>query len=190
MLETEGGSTVGIDSETTRQDPKLPWDYAEWRLLHGAMLHLATADHTTPCVLIVDDDPATRLLYAVNLELEGLRVIEASDGSEGLERARDEHPDLILTDVMMPGIDGFGLAEALRGDERTSSIPFIFLSGEITEGRQDRAHEYGALAFLAKPVDVRALASLVAGVFAATRASELPVLLLDEGVEPMSDAAA
>jgi putative two-component system response regulator len=181
---------MGIDSETTRQDPKLPWDYAEWRLLHGAMLHLAAAEHSTPCVLIVDDDPATRLLYALNLELEGLRVLEASDGREGLLRAREEQPDLILTDVMMPGIDGFALAAALRGDERTSSIPFIFLSGEITEGRQDRAHEYGALAFLAKPVDVRALAALVAGVFASTRASTFPLLRPDEGVEPLSDAAA
>jgi putative two-component system response regulator len=190
MLETEGGSTMDTDSEATRQDPKLPWDYAEWRLLHGAMLRLEAAEHPTPCVLIIDDDPATRLLYAVNLELEGLRVIEASDGSAGLDRAREEHPDLILTDVMMPGIDGFALAEALRGDERTSRIPFIFLSGEVTEGRQARAHEYGALAFLAKPVDVRALAALVAGVFASRRASARPMLPRDEGAQPMSDSAA
>jgi CheY-like chemotaxis protein len=189
MLATEGGSTMGIDSETTRQDSTLPWDDAEWRLLHGAMLRLEAAEHSTPCVLVIDDDPATRLLYAINLELEGLRVIEASDGRSGLDRAREERPDLILTDVMMPGIDGFELAEALRADSRTIRIPFIFLSGEVTEGRQARAHAYGALAFLAKPVDVRALAALVAGVFAA-RAGTFPAPLSDEGGHPMSDAAA
>lgn len=180
---------MGIDSGTTRQDPKLPWDYAEWRLLHGAMLHLAASASATPCVLVVDDDPATRLLYALHLELEGLRVIEASNGLTGLALAREKHPDLILTDVMMPGIDGFELAEALRADDETRRIPFIFLSGEITEGRQARAHEYGALAFLAKPVDVQALAALVAGVFAATRAA-LSIPSRDDEAQPMSDSAA
>ena len=71
---------------------------------------------------------------------------------------------------MMPGLDGFELAEALRRDARTRRIPFIFLSGEVTAGLEARAHELGALAFLTKPVDVQALASLVAGVFASRRA--------------------
>ena len=74
-------------------------------------------------VLIVDDDPAIRLLCAVNLEIEGLVVLEAADGKRGLEQARSEHPDLVVTDVMMPGFSGFDLAEALRRDERTREIP-------------------------------------------------------------------
>jgi len=73
-----------------------------------------TDDRAPPCVLIVDDDPATRMLCSVNLQLEGLRVLEATDGHHGLERARFESPDLVLTDVTMPGLDGFQLAEALR----------------------------------------------------------------------------
>jgi CheY-like chemotaxis protein len=180
---------MDTDSETTRPDPMLPWDFAEWRLLHGAMLHLEAAAQSTPCVLVVDDDPATRLLYAANLELEGLRVIEASDGRTGLARAREELPDLILTDVMMPGINGFELAAALREDEQTRRIPFIFLSGEITEGRQARAHDYGALAFLAKPVDLRALAALISGVFAVA-STAAPSVLLDEGAQTIGDSAA
>ena len=81
-------------------------------------------------VLVVDDDPAMRLLCAINLELEGLVVLEAEDGLSALARARAEKPDLVVTDVSMPRLDGFGLAEALRRDRRTRRIPLVFLSGE------------------------------------------------------------
>jgi two-component system, chemotaxis family, chemotaxis protein CheY len=127
---------------------------------------LAGDDGGPPCVLIVDDDPATRLLCSINLQLEGLRVLEAADGRRGLARARFERPDLVLTDVKMPGLDGFQLAEALRLDERTRQIPLIFLSGETTAAHETRAHEAGALAYVTKPFDPPALASLVAGVLA------------------------
>jgi CheY-like chemotaxis protein len=179
---------VDTACETAPPDPTQPWDCVEWDHLQGAMFRIEASAQLTPCVLIVDDDPATRLLYAANLELEGLRVIEASDGRAGLARAREEHPDLILTDVMMPGIDGFALAEELRGDERTSRIPLIFLSGEVTQGREARAHEYGALAFLAKPVDVQALASLVASVFAAAREAA-PLGVAGESAVPAGESA-
>jgi CheY-like chemotaxis protein len=114
-------------------------------------------------VLIVDDDPAIRLLCAVNLEIEGLVVLEAADGKRGLEQARSERPDLVVTDVMMPGFSGFDLAEALRSDTRTRAIPLIFLSGEAEPANADRARRLGALAYLTKPFDPPALASLVAG---------------------------
>jgi two-component system chemotaxis response regulator CheY len=113
-------------------------------------------------VLIVDDDPAIRMLCAVNLEIEGLVVLEAADGRLALEQARSERPDLVVTDVMMPGLDGFELAEALRRDERTREIPLIFLSSEAAPANAERARELGALAYLTKPFDPPALASLVA----------------------------
>jgi two-component system chemotaxis response regulator CheY len=126
------------------------------------------------CVLIVDDDPATRMLCSVNLQLEGLRVLEAADGDDGLARARFESPDLVVTDVTMPGLDGFQLAEALRRDERTSRIPLIFLSGETTPAHEARAHEVGALAYVTKPFDPLALAALVAGVLARSATTDRP----------------
>jgi PleD family two-component response regulator len=64
-----------------------------------------------PPVLIVDDDPAIRMLCSINLQIEGLLVVEAADGGRGLEQARSECPDLAVTGVMMPGLDGFQLAE-------------------------------------------------------------------------------
>ena len=113
-------------------------------------------------VLIVDDDPTMRLLCAVNLSVAGMRVLEAADGLEGLEQARCGQPDIVLTDVRMPGLDGFQLAAALRRDERTRQIPLIFLSGEVAHANIERARALGALAYVTKPFDPLALAALVA----------------------------
>lgn len=113
------------------------------------------------CVLIVDDDDAVRLVCAVNLEAAGVRVLEASDGLEGLEQARSHRPDLVLTDVAMPRLDGFELAERLRQDVRTCRIPVVFLSGEAAKPNGDRARAHGAVAFLTKPFDPAAVTALV-----------------------------
>jgi CheY-like chemotaxis protein len=132
-------------------------------------------DRDQPCrVLVVDDDPAMRMLCSINLQLEGLVVLEAEDGLRGLARARSEHPDLVLSDVMMPGLDGFQLAEALRGDRRTHQIPVIFVSAETEPASEVRAYELGALAYLRKPFDPPALASLVIGVLAHAGKQERP----------------
>jgi CheY-like chemotaxis protein len=120
-------------------------------------------------VLIADDDAAVRLLCAINLTAEGLHVLEAEDGLDALEQARRERPDLVLTDVRMPGLDGFQLAEGLRRDERTRRIPLIFLSGEVAPANAERARALGALAYLTKPFDPGALASLVARELVAAR---------------------
>ena len=73
-------------------------------------------------VLVIDDEAPIRLLCRVNLEAEGMAVIEAADGPSGVEKARDERPDVILLDVMMPGLDGWRVAEQLLEDERTIGI--------------------------------------------------------------------
>lgn len=121
-------------------------------------------------VLIVDDDASVRLVCAVNLEAEGLHVLEAADGLDALEQARRERPDLILTDVSMPRLGGFRLAEGLRVDERTRGIPVIFLSGEVGQSNALRARALGAVAYWTKPFDARALATFVANELVAARA--------------------
>jgi two-component system chemotaxis response regulator CheY len=110
-----------------------------------------------------------RLLCTTNLELEGFAVLEASDGRSGLARACADHPDLVLTDVSMPELDGFGLAEALRRDARTSSIPLIFLSGDTSLANRIRANELGAHAYLTKPLDPTTLAATVIAALQAGR---------------------
>ena len=74
-------------------------------------------------VLVIDDEAPIRLLCRVNLEAEGMQVLEAADGTTGLDLAREEQPDVVLLDVMMPGLDGWRVAEELLEDELTSGIP-------------------------------------------------------------------
>jgi CheY-like chemotaxis protein len=116
-----------------------------------------------PRVLIVDDDSSIRLLCASHLRAQGYDVIEAVNGQDGLERAFAEMPDLVLLDISMPVLDGFGLAAALRGDERTQRIPFAFLSGETDPHIETRALEAGAHGYFAKPFDLSAVGEFVRG---------------------------
>jgi CheY-like chemotaxis protein len=134
------------------------------RLQSGAMNGLHPDNGKRPRVLIVEDEPFTCKLWAINLRAEGLGVLEARDGLRGLARARSEQPDLVTTDAMLPGLDGFALAEALRQDEHTCRIPLIFLSGRGEAAAAARAYGLGAVAYLSKSCDLRAAASLVAGV--------------------------
>jgi two-component system chemotaxis response regulator CheY len=87
-------------------------------------------------------------------------VLEASDGYEGLERARSERPDLVLTDVVMPRLDGFGLVEALQSSELTRGIPVAFMTGRAEKSYETRARELGALAILRKPFTPETLTSV------------------------------
>jgi CheY-like chemotaxis protein len=126
-------------------------------------------------VLVVDDDSNARALCSINLLLEGHEVLEAEDGRRGLARARLESPDLVVTDVAMPGLNGFELAEALRRDDSTAQIPLIFISGEHNPDHEARALSLGALAYVTKPFDPPALARLVTSAFARRGAHPMPI---------------
>ena len=112
-------------------------------------------------VLVIDDEAAIRLLCRVNLEAEGLAVLEASDGRVGVERASTERPDVILLDVMMPGLDGWQVAEELVADERTRDIPIVFLTARADFRDRERGLEAGGIAYLTKPFNPVELAPLI-----------------------------
>jgi DNA-binding response OmpR family regulator len=112
-------------------------------------------------VLVIDDEAPIRLLCRVNLEAEGIEVLEAPDGSSGLETARSERPDVILLDVMMPGLDGWRVAEELLDDERTSSIPIVFLTARAELRDRVRGIDLGGVEYLTKPFNPVELAPLV-----------------------------
>ena len=114
-----------------------------------------------PRVLVVDDDYATRVLCSRVLQREGYHVIEAMDGQEGLELALDQVPDVVLLDISMPVLDGFGLAAALRADERTRDLPFIFVTEEADPAIRAKAFETGAHGFITKPFDPRIVSSFI-----------------------------
>ena len=112
-------------------------------------------------VLVVDDEAPIRLLCRVNLEAEKMEVLEAGDGPTGLEMARKEHPDVILLDVMMPGLDGWRVAEELLEDPATSSIPIVFLTARAELRDRARGLDLGGLDYVTKPFNPVELAPLV-----------------------------
>jgi DNA-binding response OmpR family regulator len=112
-------------------------------------------------VLVIDDEAPIRLLCRVNLEAEGMEVLEAGDGRSGLEQARRERPDVILLDVMMPGIDGWKVAEDLLDDERTRAIPIVFLTARAEFRDRARGLDLGGVDYVTKPFNPVELAPLV-----------------------------
>jgi len=112
-------------------------------------------------VLIIDDEAPIRLLCRVNLEAEGMDVLEAKDGRAGLELARAELPDVVLLDVMMPGLDGWGVAEELLDDAETSRIPIVFLTARAEFRDRARGLDIGGVDYITKPFNPVELAPLV-----------------------------
>ena len=112
-------------------------------------------------VLVIDDEAPIRLLCRVNLEAEGMDVLEAADGRMGLDLARDQQPDVVLLDVMMPGLDGWRVAEELLEDDRTRGIPIIFLTARAEFRDRARGLDIGGVDYVTKPFNPLELAPLV-----------------------------
>jgi CheY-like chemotaxis protein len=103
-------------------------------------------------VLIADDKDTSRELVRTVLESFGYEVTEAGDGREALERARQVHPDLIILDLHMPEVDGFGVVRALRSDEQFATTPVVALTASAMQGDHDRAIAAGFTGYLSKPI--------------------------------------
>ena len=112
-------------------------------------------------VLVIDDEAPIRLLCRVNLEAEGVAVLEAADGKTGLDLARAQQPDVVLLDVMMPGLDGWRVAEELLEDDRTRGIPIIFLTARAEFRDRARGLDIGGVDYVTKPFNPLELAPLV-----------------------------
>ena len=112
-------------------------------------------------VLVIDDEAPIRLLCRVNLEAEKMEVVEAKDGPTGLEEAKRTNPDVILLDVMMPGLDGWRVAEELLDDERTEKIPIVFLTARAELRDRARGIDLGGVDYVTKPFNPVELAPLV-----------------------------
>ncbi len=112
-------------------------------------------------VLVIDDEAPIRLLCRVNLEAEGMTVAEAQDGPSGLEKARANPPDVILLDVMMPGLDGWRVAEQLVDDPATTGIPIVFLTARAEFRDRAKGLDIGGVDYITKPFNPLELAPLV-----------------------------
>ncbi len=118
---------------------------------------------STGPILIVEDIASVRELIQVQLKLRGYNVIGARDGQEALELVTKEKPAVVITDILMPRVDGFALAHKLRSNPQTAGIPIIFLSATYVSAEDERfALGLGAMRFLPKPVEADELFIAVA----------------------------
>ena len=108
-----------------------------------------------PLVLVVDDDARLREFMRVNLEMEGYTVREAASADEALAALEDQAPQLVLLDVVMPGVDGWQMLQRMQ--ERHGSIPVIMFSGKVDDESAGDAEKRGARGFVGKPFDPRQL---------------------------------
>lgn len=122
-------------------------------------------------ILHIEDEPANRLLVRKLLVAAGFEVIEAEDGLEGLRKARETRPDLILVDIAIPGMDGYEVTLRLRAEEHLKHTPIVAITAE---GNRDTSLAVGATGFLQKPIDARSFARTVAGFLGGHREEGLP----------------
>lgn len=112
-------------------------------------------------ILVVDDNSDLRELANAILQMQGYRVLLAEDGQQALDIFESEHVDLIVSDIAMPGLDGFGLLEAVRSKENGAAIPFLFLSAYSQKQKQSQARQLAVDDYLFKPFDAKELLSAV-----------------------------
>jgi len=116
-----------------------------------------SSDRQNKRVLIADDKPTGRELVRTVLENTGYEVFEASDGIEALEAAHRLQPDLIILDLHMPGLDGFGVIKELRLDANFATTPVVALTASAMQGDRQRALTAGFTGYITKPVSLKAL---------------------------------
>jgi two-component system KDP operon response regulator KdpE len=133
--------------------------------------------HADKQILVVDDEARMVRFVRMNLELEGYQVVEAKTGIEALEKVRDELPDLVLLDVMMPEMDGFETLQRLR---EISTVPVIMLTVKGDEEDRIRGLELGADDYVTKPFSPRELASRIRAVL---RRAEMPTPVAKTAIE-------
>ncbi|HSJ14188.1 MAG TPA: response regulator [Longimicrobiales bacterium] len=112
-------------------------------------------DNAKKTILLVEDNEDNLVVYRTILEHVGYNVIEARDGEEGVSRAREHHPDLILMDISIPKMDGWEATQRLKDDADTRDIPIIALTAHALEEDRQKAVQVGCDGYLAKPVEPR-----------------------------------
>jgi DNA-binding response OmpR family regulator len=120
-------------------------------------------------VLVVDDDPVIVQLLRVNFELEGYQVETAGNGEEALASVKKHRPDIVLSDIMMPKMDGLALVKELQADTSTKDLPVILLSAKAQSADVTRGLELGAADYVTKPFDPLELIDRVTEVLAKSR---------------------
>ena len=112
---------------------------------------------SSPKILVVEDNQDNREMVVKVLKFNGYQVVEAVDGEEAIEKAKTEHPDLILLDIFLPKMDGYEATRRLKGDTSLRNIPIIALTAHAMKGSMEEALAAGCDGYIPKPIDVREL---------------------------------
>jgi two-component system alkaline phosphatase synthesis response regulator PhoP len=136
-------------------------------------------------VLVVEDEPHIRDLIALHLKLEGLAATAVGDGEEGLRLARSEPYDLVILDLMLPGLDGVTVCRAIRRDATNSDVPILMLTARREESDKVLGLESGADDYLTKPFGVRELIARVRALMRRPRPSRMTAAAVDEQAKPV-----
>ena len=112
-------------------------------------------------ILVIDDEPQLVDMVKMRLEANGFQVLSAKDGKEGLEKVRQEKPDLVLLDVMMPGMDGFEVFKRIKKDPKTMLIPVIMLTARGEVQSIFRAKDLRVTDYMIKPFEEQELLTLI-----------------------------
>lgn len=112
-------------------------------------------------ILAVDDSPSMRMLLRATLTNQGFTVFEAEDGVDALEKLDGATPDLVITDINMPRMDGFQLIEALRAEGANAGLPILVLTTEASDEKKARARNAGATGWIVKPFDREKLGAAI-----------------------------
>jgi two-component system cell cycle response regulator DivK len=126
-------------------------------------------------ILYIEDNPGNRLLVRRILEAEGYSVMEATDGTSGLEVAAQGSPDLILLDINLPEIDGYALARRFRAIPNLQAVPILAVTANVMKGDRERTLEAGCDGYIQKPIDVDRLPEQVREALQKARASQKPI---------------
>jgi len=125
-----------------------------------------------PVVLLVDDYPDAREMYAEYLEFSGFDIVQAGNGVEAIERAHDSHPDVILMDLSLPVMDGWEATRRLKADDQTKTIPVLAVTGHALTGVSNDAKNAGCDGFITKPCLPEDLVAEIRKVLGGTRSGQ------------------
>lgn len=177
LIQTAGGETVGLFPAQVSATLADPAPAAHEALPTTALSHPnANTQEFTPqdfLVLVVDDTVDNLVIISLHLQQSGYRVVTAGDGEEGIKVASLTHPDLILMDLSMPGLDGLGATRKIREHPTLRPVPVVAVTAFNTEGFKRAAHDAGIDGYITKPIDFERLNDLIR--------SLLPVKRNDEG---------
>lgn len=147
-------------------------------------VYISKSEEAPEVVLVIDDDTDILALLEMSLTSDGFNVITASDGIKGIERAKAEHPDLILLDVMMPQMDGLQVIEKLKADGETNTIPVLWLTAKSQTEDKLKGLEIGGDDYITKPFDLREVTARINAVLGRTR----PVKYINPLISAMGES--